>query len=162
MPRLNYLKLPSATPKKQAENKLFWNHARSPETADFFTIGYTGRSLEAILGTLIEAGVRTLLDIRENPVSMYRPELSKTNLQRIIGERGLQYFHLPHLGVPRDVRAKAVTTGSRQTIWDWYDQYVVELYLRRNLHWFLNSVEHPAALMCVEMDPTECHRHRDS
>ena len=34
------------------------------------------------------------------------------------------------------------------------------LYVGINLHHFLNSVDHPAALMCVETDPTECHRHR--
>jgi hypothetical protein len=27
------------------------------------------------------------------------------------------------------------------------------------LHRFLN-LDHPVAMMCVECDPTECHRHR--
>jgi hypothetical protein len=70
------------------------------------------------------------------------------------------YVHMPELGVPRDIRAKAIETGSRDVIWAWYDEYVVEPYLRMNLHRFLNAVEHPVALMCVEIDPQECHRHR--
>jgi uncharacterized protein (DUF488 family) len=152
--------LPSTSAKRQAENKSLWNDSRSPETADFFTIGYTGRKIEELLSLLITAGVRTLMDIRQNPVSMYRPDLSKTNLKRIVEQRGLRYFHVPELGVPRDIRAKAIKTGNREVIWEWYDQYVVPTYLGKNLHRFMNSVEHPVALMCVEHDPQECHRHR--
>lgn len=159
MPQANRLRLPSASPKQQVENKAIWNDSRSPEEADFFTLGYTGRSIEEILDLLVANRVRTLADIRQNPVSMYRPELSKTNLKRIVEQHGLRYVHLPELGVPRDIRAKAIQTGTRHVIWDWYDRYVVEAYLR-NLHQFLNSVEHPVALMCVEIDPRECHRHR--
>lgn len=160
MPRLHHLKLPGGSAKKQTESKSRWNHSRSINEADFFTIGYIGRTLDNIIAVLVNAGVRSLLDIRENPVSMYRPELNKLNLQRSLTEHGLLYVHLPHLGVPRDVRARAIPDGNRVVIWDWYDQHVVEPYFQKNLHWFLNGVEHPAALMCVEIDPTECHRHR--
>ena len=62
-------------------------------------------------------------------------------------------------GVPRDVRAKAIDSGTRETIWDWYDECVVGKCFHGNLHRFLN-LEHPVAMMCVECDPTECHRHR--
>ena len=44
--------------------------------------------------------------------------------------------------------------------WTWYDQYVVRPHPKANLHQFFNSVEHPIALMCVEIDPLECHSHR--
>jgi len=123
-------------------------------------MGYAGRSLPELLDALVQNEVRTLADIRQNPVSMYRPELSRTNLKRAVEERGLQYVHLPDLGVPRDIRAKAIDTGSRDVIWAWYDEYVVPPYAGRNLHRFFNGVEHPVAFMCVEVDPRECHRHR--
>lgn len=152
------LKLPSASPKKQEENKAIWNDSRSPAAADFFTFGYTGRKTGDILDVLVTNGVRTLADIRQNPVSMYRPDLSKNNIKRLIESRGLNYMHLPELGVPRDIRAKATSTGTRDMIWDWYDEYVIKEY---NLHRFFNGIiEHPVAFMCVEIDPRECHRHR--
>jgi len=91
---------------------------------------------------------------------MYRPELSKNNLRRAVESRGMLYMHMPELGVPRDIRAKAIATGSRDVIWDWYDEYVVKEHFGWNLHRFLNMVEHPVALMCTELDPNECHRHR--
>jgi uncharacterized protein (DUF488 family) len=160
VPQPNRLKLPSAPVRQQAENRLLWNEARAAGEAHFFTIGYTGRKLDEMLDALVDAGVRSLVDVRQNPVSMYRPELSKRNLRRHAEERGLLYAHLPHLGVPRDVRALAIDAGTREVIWDWYDANVVARYLDRNLDWFFNAMEHPVALMCVEIDPRECHRHR--
>lgn len=158
MPQSHRLSLPSAPLKQQIANKLTWNLSRSVEQADFFTIGYTGRKTEEILTLLKKHGVRTLIDIRQNPVSMYRPELSKANLAELLEDNGLCYAHVPEFGVPRDIRAKAIETGSREVIWDWYDANVLASFL--NLHFFLNGFEHPVALMCTEIDPHECHRHR--
>ena len=160
MPQPNRLKLPSQSAKRQAENRVLWNDGRSAKSADFFTIGYTGRKIEELLRILQENGVRTLIDVRQTPVSMYRPELSKGNLRQLVESHGMHYIHMPDLGVPRDIRAKAIQTGTRDVIWKWYDEYVVAPHLRMNLHWFLNSVDHPVAMMCVEIDPAECHRHR--
>src|SRR6476469_9487690 len=129
MPQANRLSLPSAPIKQQIANKLSWNDARSAETADFFTIGYTGRKTQEILNLLKQHGVRTLVDIRQNPISMYRPELSKNNLARLLADNDLCYAHVPQLGVPRDIRAKASETGTREVIWDWYDENVLGTFL---------------------------------
>lgn len=160
MPQQNRLQLPSASVRQQVENKAVWNESRSVDAAHFFTLGYAGRKLDELLDAMVASGVRTLLDIRQNALSMYRPELSKSNLQQAVEARGLHYLHAPELGVPRDIRAKAIAIGSRHVIWDWYDEHVAKPYVGRNLHHFLNAVEHPVALMCAELDPTECHRHR--
>ncbi len=160
MPRANELKLPSTSPKRQALNKELWNSTRSAADADFFTLGYSGRTLEMILADFVERGIRTLVDIRTNPVSMYRPELSKNNLRMALEHRGMIYDHRPQFGVPRDIRAKAIASGSREVIWEWYDQHVAEVYVGSNLHRFFNTLEHPIVLMCSELDPLECHRHR--
>lgn len=160
MPQTNRLKLPTASAKRQAENKTLWNGGRSAELADFFTIGYTGRKTEELVELLRSNGVRTLVDVRQIPVSMYRPELSKNNLRQLLASHGIQYAHMPELGVPRDIRAKAIETGTRDAIWEWYDEYVVKPHITQNLDRLLNSVEHPIAMMCVEIDPGECHRHR--
>ena len=158
MPQANRLNIPSAPVKLQIANKAKWNESRSSVRADFFTLGYSGRKTEEILALLRKHGVRTLVDIRRNPVSMYRPELSKGNLAKLMEENGMHYSHRPEFGVPRDIRAKAIETGTRDVIWSWYDEYVVAAVL--NLHTFMNGFEHPVALMCTEIDPHECHRHR--
>lgn len=159
MPQSHRLNLPGASEKQQIENKNVWNRTRSAESADFFTLGYTGRKLATIIAALKAHSISTLVDIRRNPVSMYRPELSKNNLARILSQHEIAYVHLPELGVPRDIRAKAIETGTRNVIWNWYDN-VLDSYLGGNLHFFLNGFEYPVALMCTEIDPHECHRHR--
>ena len=153
------LKLPTKPRRERAESKALWNDARSSQHADFFTFGYEGRSTPELLRVLQSAGVRSVLDIRHTPISMYRPELSKSNFQRLLEEEGFQYLHSPEWGVPKDIRVKAIAAGRREPIWEWYDSYVVDRFFANNLHWFLN-LEHPVAMMCVEADPTECHRHR--
>ena len=114
MPQANRLKLPSTSPKQQAENKALWNDGRTPEAADFFTVGYTGRKTDELLDALVAAGVRTLIDIRQNAVSMYRPELSKSNLTRLVEDRGLRYLHLPESGY-RVTFERRPSTADRET-----------------------------------------------
>ena len=156
---LRPLKLPTKSAGARMESKALWNKARSLELADFFTIGYAGRTTKELFDALIGAGVQCVVDIRYNPLSMYRPELSKGNLQKALENVGIAYFHLREWGVPRDVRARALETGTRDTIWEWYDERVVGPHFRRNLHRFLN-LGYPVAMMCMECDPRECHRHR--
>jgi len=122
-------------------------------------MGYEGRPTKDLFDALKGAGVQCVVDIRYNPVSMYRPELSKANLQRLLEKAGIAYYHLREWGVPRDVRARAMATGSRETIWEWYDDSVIGPHFKRNLHRFLNF-GYPVAMMCMECDPRECHRHR--
>jgi uncharacterized protein (DUF488 family) len=152
------LKLPTKSARARAQSKALWNEARSPEQADFFTVGYEGRPTKDLFDTLLGAGVQCVVDIRYNPVSMYRPDLSKGNLQRALEDAGISYFHLREWGVPRDIRARALETGTRETIWKWYDESVIAPHFRRNLHRVLNF-GYPVAMMCMECDPTECHRH---
>jgi uncharacterized protein (DUF488 family) len=155
------LKLPTKSARARAESKALWNEARAPENADFFTIGYEGRTTEDLFDALTHANVQCVLDIRYNPVSMYRPELSKGNLQKGLEKAGIAYFHVREWGVPRDIRARAIESGTRDTIWEWYDESVIGPHFQRNLHRFLNF-GYPVAMLCMECDPQECHRHRIS
>lgn len=154
------LVLPSASKSAQLNKKACWNDSRSPADADFFTFGYSGRPTAEIFDTLVQAGVSTVVDIRDTPLSMYKPDFSKRNLQRIVGSHGLSYIHLRWLGVPREIRARAAEASDLTVIWDWYDSEVVASFLGRNLNSFFNFADHPIALMCVEIDPESCHRHR--
>ena len=153
------LKLPTRPARVRAESKVLWNEARSVHSANFFTIGYEGCPTDKLIQRLLDVGVRSVIDVRHVPVSMFRPDLSKKNFRTLLAENDIDYLHAPKLGLPKDIRIKAVHTGTRQTLWDWYDKWVVEDFLSRDLHWFLN-VEHPVAMLCVESDPEECHRHR--
>ena len=155
----NRLKLPTSSKGQQVTSKALWNDGRSPADADFFTFGYSGRPTDEILEALRNAGVSTVVDIRFTPLSMYNPDFSKRNLQRIVEGYGLTYMHLRWLGVPREIRARAADAGDLNLIWDWYDREAIARFIGHNLHMFFNMADHPVALMCTEVDPKACHRH---
>lgn len=157
MARSPELKLPTDSLAVQNQNKAVWNEARRREDADFYTVGYTRRNIAGFLAVLVEAGVSTVVDVRHAPVSMHKPDFSKKNLARHLAGVGIDYIHMRHLGVPRDIRGRAAVTGSRDTIWEWYDDHIATSL---SLNAFFNSGDHPVALLCTEVDPTSCHRHR--
>lgn len=157
MTRPKEIGLPSASLKVQLLRKDEWNARRSLADADFFTAGYSGRSLSEFLVVLKSTRVSTVVDVRRNPVSRYKPAFSKKNLQAGLEVEGIAYLHLGYLGVPRDIRSLAVENGDRNRIWDWYDTNVLEPL---DIHALLNQAEHPLALLCTEVDPASCHRHR--
>lgn len=160
MGRTTSLHLPTNPLPIQLSNKTLWNDGRSIEEADFYTIGYSGRTIDEVLELLTKAGVSTVVDIRHTPVSMYKPDFSKAKLVKHLAWHGIQYAHFGELGIPRDIRGLAVGQPTRDVLWDWYDRNVVRYYVGRNLDRFLNTADHPVALMCTEIDPTACHRHR--
>lgn len=154
------LRLPEKAKDEQKRSKLSWNSEHCKSEPDFYTIGYSGREINEFIDIVRKAGVATLVDIRFSPVSRFKPEFSKNNLKRSLEENGINYIHKPDWGVPRDIRAFSIGKQTRDDIWVWYDANILPNVVKRNLDGFFNSMEHPVALMCVEYDPTECHRHR--
>ena len=125
-------------------------------SAELFTVGYEGRSLDEFLGELEAAGVTRLVDVRELPLSRRRG-FSKTALGEALSEVGIEYVHVCALGNPKpncecywsgDVEGGAVVyrkhlnNGSRPVL----------LELSESL------ADGSACLMCFERDHSECHR----
>lgn len=154
------LKLPKKTVIEQKQSKISWNLKHCLSKPDFYTIGYSGKGISDFITILKGVGIATLVDIRFFPVSRFRPEYSKKNLKQSLETNGINYIHKSDWGVPRDIRARSVGKHTRDDIWIWYDSNVLPNIVNGNLDDFNNSMERPVALMCVEYDPTECHRHR--
>ncbi len=154
------LTLPTKTKAEQIQSKISWNSEHCAPQPDFFTIGYSGKDIYEFINILKSAGISTLVDIRYSPVSRFKPKFSKKNLKAALETNGIGYVHKPDWGIPRDIRSKAIGKPTRDDIWAWYDSNILPNIVMRNMNKFFNSMEHPVALMCVEYDPTECHRHR--
>lgn len=154
------LRLPEKTVAEQRQSKLSWNSEHCKGQPDFYTIGYSGRSITDFIDSLKKANVATLVDIRYSPVSRYKPEFSKRNLRTLLEANNINYVHNPDWGVPRDIRSLSIGKPDRNDIWVWYDANVLPNVVKKNMDEFFNSMEHPVAFMCTEYDPAECHRHR--
>jgi ParB family chromosome partitioning protein len=151
------IELPEEPIEIQIFNKIMWNLQRIGEY-DFYTIGFAKRTPDQFLQLLKAKGIKTLVDVRFNPVSMFKPEFNKDNLSRILKQNNIKYVHYPELGVPEDIREKLAKTGDYEWFFKWYDENVVQKRLAESVD--LESLSYPIAIMCVELDPTKCHRHR--
>lgn len=154
------LNLPSKPVSAQIKDREYWNSARSKTDADFYTIGYSGRKIYEFIGILQSVDICSVVDIRFSPISMYKPEFSKSNLQPKLEKYNINYYHQPELGIPRDIRGMAMDSRNKNVLWEWYDHYIVSNYINGNLDNFFNSSIHPIAFLCMEVSPLECHRHR--
>lgn len=127
---------------------------RRPPT--LFTLGYEGLVLDEFIRRLEEAGVQTVVDVRELPLSRKRG-FSKKAFGEALAQAGIAYIHMPALGCPRDVRDAYRADG------DW------NAYLRRFRAYLKGQGEAVralavlsrktvACLVCFESDFTRCHR----
>lgn len=122
-----------------------------------FTIGYEGTTPDALVASLREAGVTTLVDVRELPNSR-RPGFSKRALAEVLERAGIGYRHVRALGTPAEGRAAARAGRSAE--------------MKRIFGARLAGTEAQAAvagltaaaregrlcLLCLERDPARCHR----
>ena len=154
------LRLPESPEAVQRHNREIWNVKHLPVEADFYTIGYAGRNIEQFVNLLQAVGISALIDIRQTPVSMYKPDFSKQNLRNSLIRSSIEYIHKPEWGVPHEVRSLAVGQDTREALWEWYDSNVVPTINEDEVAGFPRLAKMPFAFMCVEIDPTACHRHR--
>jgi len=151
------IELPEEPIDVQIFNKTMWNLQRI-EDYDFYTIGFAKKTLEQFFALLKAKGVKTLVDVRKNPVSMFRPEFNKDNLRKVLKKNRIKYVHYPELGVPENMRKELAKTGDYDRFFQWYDSNVVRKQLAGSADF--ETLSYPIAIMCVELDPTKCHRHR--
>ena len=84
-----------------------------------YTLGYEGLSVDTFLDLLMRRGIHRVVDVRANPVSRAYG-YHKTTLARLCGDLGLDYRHVPQLGVPSSWRAEARQQGDYAALWDLY------------------------------------------
>jgi uncharacterized protein (DUF488 family) len=121
------------------------------------TIGYEGTTLPAFLATLVQAGVTTLVDVRDAPVSR-KKGFSKTELAAALRSAGIAYVHLRWLGNPKPGR-DAGRAGDIATYHRHYFARLATPEAQTALDEAARLAEAGGAcLMCFERDPTHCHR----
>lgn len=149
------VELPEESVEIQLHNKTLWNLRRVADY-DFYTIGFAKRTIEQFLELLKAKKIKTLVDVRKNPKSMYKVEFNRENLAAVLKKEGIGYIHYPDLGVPEETRRKLGETGDYEWFFKSYDDNILPNL--KNLD--LKALASPVAMMCVEFDPTKCHRHR--
>lgn len=121
------------------------------------TIGYEGAALDAFLATLVDAGIRTLIDVRAVAASRRRG-FAKTALNEAVAAAGIAYVHLPALGTPKPGR-DAARAGRVAEFRELFDKQLNSAEAQSALAEALDTArDSPACLMCYEREPARCHR----
>jgi len=133
-----------------------------------YTIGYEGRSFDEFLALLEENDIEILVDVRESTSSNYKPEFNGEVLSDRLEENGIDYRHIPELGVKGLIRRPYKDGAiSHECFEDWYQWWVTE-ESGLDLEEFVNELELEGrpAFMCIERyagpnNDQEIHCHRD-
>lgn len=124
-----------------------------------YTAGYEGRSVDAFFNDLLKRGIHVVVDVRANPVSR-KYGFSGLRLREFCKKLGLEYRHVPSLGIPSTARAGLNGFASYQRLLQRYEQAMLPGCLvevedvGRLMH------RQPSVLVCVEKDVRCCHRSR--
>lgn len=123
-----------------------------------FTIGYEGGSLENYLNRLIKNGIKVLVDVRNNPLSM-KFGFSKTQLKRYCESLEIQYIHFPEVGIVSDKRQELNSPADYNRLFA--DYRLTNLTKTKDTQqkiFELLKANGRIALTCFEADHCQCHR----
>ncbi|PVX46751.1 uncharacterized protein (DUF488 family) [Flavobacterium sp. 103] len=123
-----------------------------------FTIGYEGVSLEKYLNKLVTNDVKLLVDVRKNPLSM-KFGFSKTLLKKYCESLGIEYIHIPEVGINSDQRQELNTQEDYDALFDVYTKTTLKETntYQENIIELLVKYKR-IALTCFEADICQCHR----
>ena len=128
------------------------------ETACLFTIGYEGLTIDAYLGLLHSNNVAVLVDVRKNALSR-KNGFSKKKLAECAKVAGIEYIHIPDLGIPSNLRQRLNSKDAYRNLFDYYSSYILpehKIAIER-----LKTIvcdQRRVAITCFEADHQFCHR----
>lgn len=122
-----------------------------------YTAGYETKSVDAFLNCLTEAGITHLIDVRMNPIAR-RYGFHRSTLSRLCNLLGMQYSHVPELGIASELRQELESVDDYKALFHRYEGTTLKkekTAIRTVADWVLKS---PSVLVCMEAEPTCCHR----
>jgi uncharacterized protein (DUF488 family) len=124
-----------------------------------YLIGYEKSGVAEFLATLGAAGVKTLVDVRDLPLSR-RAGFSKRQLQAAVEAAGMRYVHLRALGTPPEGR-EANKRRQWERFWRIVDDKLATAEAEHALQELATiAAQAPTCLVCYEADWRICHRRR--
>jgi uncharacterized protein (DUF488 family) len=124
-----------------------------------YLIGYEKSGPAEFLATLGAAGVRTLVDVRDLPLSR-RAGFSKRQLQAAVEAAGMRYVHLRALGTPPEGR-EANKRRQWERFWKIVDDKLATAEAEHALQELAAiAAGAPTCLVCYEAAWRICHRRR--
>jgi uncharacterized protein (DUF488 family) len=128
------------------------------KTKELFTIGYEGLSFEKYVNLLTCHDVRLLCDVRRNPLSR-KFGFSKGSLSHLLPKLGIEYIHMPELGVASESRNNLETESDYEQLFEAYKKSLIQKKESLGKLNVLLDQYTRIALTCFEKQHDSCHRH---
>lgn len=126
-------------------------------TGTLFTIGYARATQDALVASLLDAGVEVLVDVRAIAASR-RAGFAKSSLKAAVEAAGMEYVHFRHLGTPKEGR-EAARRGDHATLERVYSgQLELPEALAQMAQLQALANEQRVCLLCYCEDAESCHR----
>ena len=122
-----------------------------------FTAGYEGISVDRFLYLLIENGVERLIDVRHNPIAR-RYGFHKSTMDRLTSKLGIEYIHVPELGIQSENRQNLDSMKDREKLFAQYERTTLKDETAAIARVAKLVQERPSVLVCMEAEPRCCHR----
>ena len=123
-----------------------------------YTIGYEGVSIEAYLKLLIDNKIKLLVDVRANARSQ-KFGFSKSRLASCCRAVGIEYLHIPELGIQKNSRSKASTPSQFAELFETYRiEYLPTIIGHQQKLLNILFEYRRVALTCFEANANDCHR----
>lgn len=124
-----------------------------------YTAGYEGLLIDGFLDMLLRHGMERLIDVRANPVAR-RYGFHGSTLDRLCCALGMEYVHVPELGVPSECRRGLKTRADYEHLLRRYEAETLGSATESLARVASLMATKPSVLVCLEADPTRCHRTR--
>ena len=135
------------------------NNKPSQKEKCLFTIGYEGRSIDAYVNLLIKNNIKILCDVRKNPLSR-KYGFTKQSLKKITSNLGIEYVHIPELGIDSQLRKNLNNKKDYQKLFTSYKASLLPSNKEAlNTIMSLINAQKRVALTCFEFESNLCHRH---
>ena len=125
-----------------------------------YTAGHGNRPIGELIALLQEAGVQTLVDVRAFPASRRHPHFARAALEESLPAAGIRYaWEGAALGGRRKPAQDSPHVALRHPAFRAYADHMTTGLFREGVARLIDTGrEAPAAIMCAERLPWQCHR----
>lgn len=126
-------------------------------SVNLFTIGFTQKTAQKFFETLVNSGVKRVIDTRLNNVSQLAGFSKKSDLEYFLLKIGnIEYIHSIELAPTKDILDEY---KKNKGDWEVYEQKFFQLMAEREIEKKVKpEILDGGCLLCSEAKPHHCHR----
>ncbi|WP_414623889.1 DUF488 family protein [Calothrix sp. CCY 0018] len=127
------------------------------QSINLFTIGFTKKTAQKFFETLVNSGVKRVIDTRLNNVSQLAGFAKRADLEYFLRQIGdIEYVHILDMAPTKDILDDY---KKKKGDWETYEQKFLQLVGDRQIEKKISpELLDGGCLLCSEAKPHHCHR----